>query len=563
MHFPFATTTTTTTALLILLLSTTNSAVAVEDVFRSNAVGDTLIDQVNFGSDYGGFLFNPQGFSSTSGAASYSKGRLKRNNLEIILGGRDNAVVVDMSACWEETFTLESDASLRLQFQYKLIQAKDYERDEYSDVLVSVDDQVVTEDPLVRLRGNGNGGNHKKTRKQTANVDLTLEAGMHTICVGAYNNQKSLKNEWTKMIIYNVKLWVTNVISVPPPTVGSTPSATEESTTPSTSEEITATSATEESPAMGGAVEFVNDNVLGGWQDFKANVVQLASFGDRSLFDEARPWTSYTNAERWVYDQLEGWGYTVERHNFVYRNKSRSSMYVTKVGTVHPDEMYIVSAHLDGRGGGGGADDDASGCSLVLLMAKAMADPSVTVETSVRFIFWANEETGLNGSYAYVDDRKNLQGKENPAGSGLYPEPKWKGMIQHDMILYDHGVPGRSFTGPDADVEYRRSTTYATQSRALAEYIVGSNAKYANDYPAQVGSWMQSTDSHPFRNYCPSVSIRENRRGEEIGYGSNPHYHRKTDVATTYSNTDYQFGYSIVKLTAGSVAELVNLQMPL
>ena len=28
-----------------------------------------------------------------------------------------------------------------------------------------------------------------------------------------------------------------------------------------------------------------------------------------------------------------------------------------------------------------------------------------------------------------------------PAGSGRYPEPKWLGMIQHDMMLFDHGMP--------------------------------------------------------------------------------------------------------------------------
>ena len=50
-----------------------------------------------------------------------------------------------------------------------------------------------------------------------------------------------------------------------------------------------------------------------------------------------------------------------------------SSIYATKVGTRFPDQMYIVSAHLDGRGGGGAANDDASGCSLVLEAARALA----------------------------------------------------------------------------------------------------------------------------------------------------------------------------------------------
>jgi len=59
--------------------------------------------------------------------------------------------------------------------------------------------------------------------------------------------------------------------------------------------------------------------------------------------------------------------------------------------------------------------------------------PDVKTDVSIRFILWNNEETGLNGAHAYVDQRAALQGKEDPAGSGKYPEPKWLGMIQHDM----------------------------------------------------------------------------------------------------------------------------------
>lgn len=40
---------------------------------------------------------------------------------------------------------------------------------------------------------------------------------------------------------------------------------------------------------------------------------------------------------------------------------------------------------------------------------------------------------------------------------GRYPEPKWIGMIQHDMMLFDHGMPRPDGTmskeqRPEADV---------------------------------------------------------------------------------------------------------------
>ena len=120
----------------------------------------------------------------------------------------------------------------------------------------------------------------------------------------------------------------------------------------------------------------------------------------------------------------------------------REEVYCTKIGTTRPDEMYIIGAHMDGHGWGEAANDDGSGTALVMELARIFSSPDVQTERSIRFVLWNNEETGLNGARAYVDQRKDLQGKENPPGSGRYPEPKWLGMIQHDMMMFDHGMPG-------------------------------------------------------------------------------------------------------------------------
>ena len=74
---------------------------------------------------------------------------------------------------------------------------------------------------------------------------------------------------------------------------------------------------------------------------------------------------------------------------------------MTKIGRRFPDRMFIVSAHLDGWGKGGGADDDASGCSLVLEIARVVA--FVDMDISIRFVFWNVEEYDLVGSYRYVN----------------------------------------------------------------------------------------------------------------------------------------------------------------
>jgi hypothetical protein len=50
----------------------------------------------------------------------------------------------------------------------------------------------------------------------------------------------------------------------------------------------------------------------------------------------------------------------------------RQEVYCTKVGTTHPDEMYIVGGHMDGIGWGEAANDDGSGAALVMELASVL-----------------------------------------------------------------------------------------------------------------------------------------------------------------------------------------------
>lgn len=290
---------------------------------------------------------------------------------------------------------------------------------------------------------------------------------------------------------------------------------------------------------------------------FKQDIQTLARFGDRRQGSE-----SFDKAAKWIGEKLTQAGYTVEHHDYKFLFfRSRHNIYVTKVGTTSPDSMYIVSAHLDGRGGGGAADDDGSGSALVLEAALALAPSNIRTEKSIRFILWNNEETGLNGSAAYVDDRAELQGREEPPGSGRYPEPHWLGVVQHDMILFDHGLPvqGVQILDADIDIEYQASSDFANLSRALATTFRDGNQAFSSDYPAEIGSNMRNTDSWSFRNLTAAISVRENQRIAEIGKGSNPHWHQTSDVPGTYSDADFKLGFNALQMTLGTVAKLAGV----
>lgn len=246
-------------------------------------------------------------------------------------------------------------------------------------------------------------------------------------------------------------------------------------------------------------------------------------------------------------------------------NGERQEVYCTKVGTTHPDEMYIVGGHMDGIGWGEAANDDGSGTALVMELARVFSSPDVQTDRSIRFILWNNEESGLDGAKAYVAQRAALQGKESPAGSGKYPEPKWLGMIQHDMMMFDHGMPRADGTlapeqRPEADVniEFAGTSKLADGAAKLAWAFQTANEKYATDYPAQVGQHMTNTDSDPFKDLIPAISLRENERGEQIGAGWDPNWHQPTDRYSTYSDKDFRLGLNAAQTTLGAVATLTG-----
>jgi hypothetical protein len=246
----------------------------------------------------------------------------------------------------------------------------------------------------------------------------------------------------------------------------------------------------------------------------------------------------------------------------------RQEVYCTKIGSTHPEEMYIVGGHMDGHGYGAALNDDGSGTALVMQLARVFSSPDVVTDRSIRFILWNNEETGLNGSRAYVEQRQALQGIENPKGSGRYPEPKWLGMFQHDMMMWDHGMPGPDGkVSPvqrreaDVNVEFAGTSKFADESQKLAWLFRQANDRYATNYPAAVGDRMSNTDSDPFKDVCPALSVRENERLAQTGTGWNPTWHEPIDVYSTFSDKDFLLGLNAAQTTLSAVAQLAGARL--
>lgn len=281
---------------------------------------------------------------------------------------------------------------------------------------------------------------------------------------------------------------------------------------------------------------------------YKAHIKGLTQFGDRMQGTQRN-----RDAIDWLEKQLKGFGYTnVERLRFMSGSGPLEDVYATKAGTTTPGEMYIVSAHMDGRGGGEAADDDGSGCAVVLELARVLGMPDVRTNRSVRFIFWNNEEFGMDGSGTYAQERAPLQGSAS--------EPKWLGIIQHDMMMYDHGMPPgpKQTSNADINIEYQMNSTMAAVSEKLAQAIYASNRTFAK-YPATIGTNMAGTDSIRFEDLVASVSVRENERITGIVRGSNPNHHQPTDKYESYAEEDFRFGFNSAQTTMGALGQLVGV----
>jgi carboxypeptidase Q len=78
-------------------------------------------------------------------------------------------------------------------------------------------------------------------------------------------------------------------------------------------------------------------------------------------------------------------------------------------GTEKPDEVVIISGHLDSWDGPGsqGAQDNGTGTCVTLEAARILCKTGAKPKRTVRFILWTGEEQGLFGSVDYVKKHKS------------------------------------------------------------------------------------------------------------------------------------------------------------
>jgi Zn-dependent M28 family amino/carboxypeptidase len=103
-------------------------------------------------------------------------------------------------------------------------------------------------------------------------------------------------------------------------------------------------------------------------------------------------------------------------------------------GTEHPEQIVIVSGHLDSWDLGTGAIDDGAGVAIAMQAAQLLKQLRLRPKRTLRVIAWMNEENGTRGGLTYADDHKNeianhFAAIETDLGAG------------HPMGFYAEGKP--------------------------------------------------------------------------------------------------------------------------
>ena len=121
-------------------------------------------------------------------------------------------------------------------------------------------------------------------------------------------------------------------------------------------------------------------------------------------------------------------------------------------GSEHPEQIVVLSGHLDSWDLGTGAIDDAAGLAQAVDAVRIIKDLGLKPKRTLRVIAWASEEYGLQGGRAYVkahqSELANYQaalesdlGAEHPIGVYFDGDPSIEKIMEPAMkVLQAQGA---------------------------------------------------------------------------------------------------------------------------
>jgi hypothetical protein len=135
-------------------------------------------------------------------------------------------------------------------------------------------------------------------------------------------------------------------------------------------------------------------------------------------------------------------------------------------GSEHPEQVVVVSGHLDSWDLGTGAIDDGAGVAVSMEAANLVHKLNLKPKRTIRVIAWMNEENGTRGSKQYGKDHEKDWanhfgametdgGADHPVGIRLWAKPEVKTMLKPvAAVLQESGAGALELSehAPGADI---------------------------------------------------------------------------------------------------------------
>jgi Zn-dependent M28 family amino/carboxypeptidase len=123
--------------------------------------------------------------------------------------------------------------------------------------------------------------------------------------------------------------------------------------------------------------------------------------GERNIVN----YKNLKSAAEYIEDQLQNFGYSINRQVYFVQGKEVYNIEVEKKGEAVLEDIIIIGAHYDSALGTPGANDNATGVAALLEIARYLRDK--TLKHTIRLIAFVNEEppyfyTDKMGSYIYA-----------------------------------------------------------------------------------------------------------------------------------------------------------------
>ncbi|MBV9009339.1 MAG: M20/M25/M40 family metallo-hydrolase [Verrucomicrobia bacterium] len=122
-------------------------------------------------------------------------------------------------------------------------------------------------------------------------------------------------------------------------------------------------------------------------------------------------------------------------------------------GSERPDEIVIVSGHLDSWDLGTGAIDDGAGVAVAMQAAQVIQQLHLKPKRTLRVIAWINEENGSRGSKQYEHDHsaefpkhfavdETDSGAGHPIGINIKGKPELEKLLAPVAAILEHSGAG-------------------------------------------------------------------------------------------------------------------------